>query len=772
MDWDCEVEGLFQDLEEGEVSPRPAPLEAPGLLETLGLEMQREDAFRVLLVDYACELSRFFMASRTSSGRAVRESATRIVEILSVLEDMPGGHGELALLHQGRGIEGEGTASERYDYALSLGSLGLDLPEIKKAVERMGETMVHVAMDFRSALKILSACGVNTVTLAVRAENEEAHKQRERALFAVSAFFCATAPVQGAASPDAAKKARAALVHDERRAPDPNLTALAAVNRLKPQTVQGMVAKVSGLMRQAEPGSPLFAIPSVYRGIFAFRKLRDALVRPAIEINEVRWSALGAGEMASRDQEELTAFVAREYGKGTRDCCRALDTLSAADYRAVGSYHVLDRLDLASGLLAAVEKTRTNGQTVSARPNGFVENTRKQILRQLESRLKRLQDPVLDNIGTNAGSLEIQDPRAGADRREAHPAVLEMVDFLKKRRATRAKFSGGIGGTPPLSGEDFANLARDFGISPEEARKLALLLNACFAPDGGFLRPAFDKHSKAFHRLSAPAFHLLWEQLARHGSSRSRLDLLAALRTLAVSMESPGPAMDVLLDFLLDTPDGVRFPDRNALLLLSVFLHGQSGAPGKDTLLTPSGILTGDTPRDPAPAVRLALVLDRSRQALYQKTAAIHSLVRESLAGNTRAGGKPLRFLLLLEWELYTLLALAGGAPARIVLGGALAEYANPGSPLYTAPLSRRALGLLFPVFLVLVLGIARTGGYDDYLRLLEIPKNAGGFAALNPTPEHLAQVKKAMAWVERSTKTLERAAKPPEDDAPGGLWG
>ncbi|MFP4476884.1 MAG: hypothetical protein ACLFOY_15095 [Desulfatibacillaceae bacterium] len=772
MDWDREVEGLFEDLGEAEAFEEPGAAYAPGLVESLGMEQQRQDAWRVLLVDFACQMSRYIMSSRACSAGSVNSDITRLLEILTVLEDLPDGGGNLLIYHQGRGLAEEGTASQRYDYMVSLGPYCLDIPDAKAAVRRMGDSMLHVVVDFRNALKTLSSCQVNTVYMAARATDEEAARRTELALTAMSDYFCAMRPLANVTPADAVDRARERLVTDQKRVPDPNLTALAAVNDLQPRTVQNMVAKVHGLMRTAKPGSPLFAIPSVYQGIFAFKKLRDALVRPPVEINEVRWPAAAEAAAMRGDQAELLRLVASEFGNCSQESCRIVDTLCATDYRSMNAYHVLDRLELATDLLLAIEKTGMNGGSLSARTGRSLESAAKQVLGRLENRLKGVMDPVLDDISVNGDMLAARVAKSGTERRHAHDGIRDMVDFLKRRKNTREKLAAGFVGVSRLEQRDYEDIARDYRVPTEEAGKLVGLMADCFDARGRFTRKRFEAGVPRFARHPHIVFSLMWRQLAAHPEKQSRLDMLNCLRILARNTRVGTETMDLMVDEFLDDAKVTRYQDRNALLLSSLFLYGPTREMHQDITLTSPDVLRGTGGTVPGMTEALRGKLERSRERLFTKAGLIHSMVRDSLEHGREHGGLSVRFLLLLEWELYALLGLAGGETARLVVSGALAEYGNPVAEIYTSPDSDRAMGWLFPVLMILVRAIGRVGNYDDLTRLFEMRNKAADFVALKNTTRHKEQVRKLIEWTDASIRILEKTAKPPEDDLlDDNLW-
>ena len=129
---DNEAEQLFRDLGGVDTGGRISPVKtAQGLAEALHDEEKRRDAWRLLLVDYAHELTTFIEVARSGSEAKTHGSINRIMENFRKLSTMPE-HGERILLrYQGRVIPGAGVASERYDYVMKYGSLFLDIPQIR-----------------------------------------------------------------------------------------------------------------------------------------------------------------------------------------------------------------------------------------------------------------------------------------------------------------------------------------------------------------------------------------------------------------------------------------------------------------------------------------------------------------------------------------------------------------------------------------------------------------------------------------------------------------
>jgi hypothetical protein len=86
------------------------------------------------------------------------------------------------------------------------------------------------------------------------------------------------------------------LINDETSMPDPNLTLLAAYNKVPSQAIQDIVPNVSKRMEKADANSPLAKCTSVFDAIFHFEKLRNQLKRPPLEINNAKWLLVAEDE--------------------------------------------------------------------------------------------------------------------------------------------------------------------------------------------------------------------------------------------------------------------------------------------------------------------------------------------------------------------------------------------------------------------------------------------------------------------------------------------
>lgn len=75
---------------------------------------------------------------------------------------------------------------------------------------------------------------------------------------------------------------------------------LADLNRLQKESVQEIVTKIDEMMRRPDVHPVLSRYATVYDAIFAFKQFKDTLIKPMVEVNNIRWL------MVKKDRESFS----------------------------------------------------------------------------------------------------------------------------------------------------------------------------------------------------------------------------------------------------------------------------------------------------------------------------------------------------------------------------------------------------------------------------------------------------------------------------------
>ncbi|MFP4475960.1 MAG: hypothetical protein ACLFOY_10420 [Desulfatibacillaceae bacterium] len=760
LDLDKEVEDLFADLGEADAFDEPLEPYSPGLSETLLGEEQRVDALRVLLVDFVYEIARFVSASRRGVAEDVKLATGRLMEVLTVVDELPDHDNQILLRHQGRGLEGEGTISEQYDYVLTLGNIRLDLTEVKAAIKRLEYHGYHTAMDFRNALKTISAAGVNTLRVYTGVQLEEERTRLEKAFTILSDYLRASAARQRPAIGDP-RWGSVPVIHDDRHEPDINLTLLAAVNNLKPGTAQGLMNKIAGLMNKADPKEPLAQFPSIYNAAFAFKKMRELLRKSPIEVNNPRWLVAAQERTANfRLQSMLARFVSDEFGQWSQEPTKIMDCIYANDYGYVSAYHLADRLELATELLSRIE-SRVERARGSERPKvkKFQRIAVKNVLENLGLRLERVQGDVFQDLDISEDSIKARISRQSSVKRFVDKRILDMVVFQRQRSITKKKVKAMLRHDIEFGREDYANIARDFSITQKEAKNLVDLIRGCHDTEGHFIRKAFEENIPEFAKHGGKVFEFLWHYLKENGNRQDRVALLNALQLFIDQMGKHQDAVQVLLEDFLHDPETVQFSDRNALMLINTLVRKFNKELHRDIHMTPAEVLKVKEGLDEEAAVYTREFIAREKERFSRKVMTVHKRLKESLNAPDDSETMPVRYLFTLEWETYILLSLVGGMEGLVIAISALREYCNPESEVYKLRRSQNALVWLLPIIQVLIRGLARLGDANDVTMLHSLKSREAAFKELRKDPQYWEQVQRVMRLADETIDILSARA-------------
>ena len=151
-----------------------------------------------------------------------------------------------------------------------------------------------------------------------------------------------------------------------------------------------------------------------------------------------------------------------------------------------------------------------------------------------------------------------------------------------------------------------------------------------------------------------------------HPARGDRLPFLNSLQTLIKEMNNPIQAIKVLLtDFVLD-PAGVKYPDRNAIMLVNQFLRTYNKEISMDIEITPEEVLLVNEGLNTNAVNYARCKVDGDQKAFDKKFKTIRKSLLESLNTNSSDSNPlPIRFLLALEREIHIFLSLVGGSLLR-----------------------------------------------------------------------------------------------------------
>ncbi|MFP4474196.1 MAG: hypothetical protein ACLFOY_01465 [Desulfatibacillaceae bacterium] len=742
---DDAAEELFRELGGTDGRTTGGGFDTSGLAETLHEQDRKIDPWRLLLVQFSCDIATFIEAWRKGNLREAEESVKKLDVAIGKLNKMPDHDGRVLIRHQGRGIPGEGRAAMDYDYSVMFGPIYVDIPVIRAMAARIGYSASEYPGEFTRALDSLAEANICSIFLRVQEQTREYHAQMGKAFTALGPFIRLLSSEATMAKYGGRDGKKLPVVYDEFEQPDPNLTLMASVNKQKRSDVQALVGKLNAMRNKPELKQNMESFPTAFDSIFAFKKLREQLNRPLIEVNNVRWLvAYTDKDSLNREQAAMTRFALRVFGKDDLRLARLLDTLYAMDFKFESAYQIADRLGLATQLMKVIE-----GKAGPEHP------LLKHLLNKIAARLDRVPDDVLENLTVSGNEAKARIGAEDTIRKDLSPRLIELLEFYRQRAVTRNKVKSMLRQRGQFTDDDYRVMARDFGIAEQEARDLVDLLKNCFDPAGHFLRRSFEKKIPEFCKHEDKVFEFLWHFLKEHMHSHERIGFLNSLKVMIDRMKQTQRGLEVLLQDFSHDPERVTFSDRNALMLCNALLRSFNKELHQDIEMTPEEVLKVRAGLDQEAVAFARDLMDGQKEKYYIKFRTIHRELKRSLGG----GGSdtmPVRYVMTLEREAYMLFALVGGVTGRAILRSGLNEYGDPEADIYHHSGSGEQLNWLVQILQVLIRAIGRVGEKEDIQTLREIRPREMRFFNLAKDQRHVDQVRRMYRWMDASEEELK----------------
>ncbi len=709
---------------------------------------KESDALRLDMMETAHFISAWFLDDRFSEGiRNRKDSFGDILRLLEKLAATPGHDGRFMIRYRGYPT---GTAvSAEHDYVIDFGKFTADAAAAAVLKSRMGTDKSHLPARLGKAFQTLSEHGISNLCVKLPQNGEGFSPQQSEhlrdCLNIVSRFRRALQTGSPIVFDKKGQKTLLPIICDEKGAGDVNLTLLAWMNNIKPVTMQMLVRKSASWMKAAEESKKANPYISAYEAILHAGNLKDRLILPPVEVNNLKWLCLDDRQILIRpEQAQVSRAAADLFKSAPQNAVQLLQTVYGNDYKEISAGHLGKRLQTATDFLTGVENQ-------TGQPE--VEN---EVLRGLSERFEELRDEVFDDIIIQKNMLKIRsaahsEPVAVGNINEK---LREILTFHKGRSIANRKVKNIAGKGIDFDVQDYEVLARDFGVSATDAKFLVTLLKTCFSKEGRFIRSVFESHIPAFARYEKKIFRFLWHYLKETPLRNDRVAFLNSLQLLIARMRQPGIALKMLLTDVLDKADTVSFSDRNALMLANLLIREYYREMNSDIEMTPEEVLQAKNGLNPE-AVKAAAETVASRQGdIFRK---IRSINRELVkaAAEDAQGGMSIRFLFALERELHIFLILVGGETACRVLRNAAVRYGDPEADLYLSMKIRERMESVMQHLTVVIRGMDRIGEKQDLRMLRQIRQEEARFLTIPMDARCIGKVRRLMQWVETAEKSI-----------------
>jgi len=679
--------------------------------------------WRIQFVEFSFHLANLLLNTRGSGVLPEHKKEVNAVLDQSLkLSKIPDQEGKIVIRFRGRGIPGESGESEKFDYVFRYGNMEIDMPLIKSVAKRGGVATSHLPWRLLKSFEGLATLDINSLFIDIGTSQKDELENLHRSLEIIGNYFYLTESIgiEGAASKTSSGLPE--IIYNEKSIPDPNLTLLAAFNRVKPKAVQDLVLNLDQQMQQAAPDSPLKKCASVYDAVFHFKKLREQLRRPPVEINNIKW-LMASEEQEVVDKQDVPVtqeIMNRLVSVPQKNVGQILASIYGSELLGFSSTEVLNWLEQIAELLSTIQEEKGQDGQVA-----------QEILQFIKKSLDPGENEILNNLTIEGDEVYTEIENGKKVRLRLSRQILDVIDYYKKRSNARGKMRAMLKQKTSFSDDDLESIAADFQISKENTKEVLALLQGCFDKSGRFQRKEFEKNIPEFLKYEKNIFEFLWHHLSEIDNRNDRVSYLNTLQLLISEMRNPGDAIMVLLADFIKPPLQVTFFDRNALILSIILLRKYNQELRNEIEITPEEVLMVKEGLDKDRVAAAAEQVKRYQENFYQKIRLIHEKLEEAL--NPRAiytTPMPIRYLVTLEREVYIFMSLIGGTAAHNIVRDAAEEYGNPMARIYRLENSSENVPAIMQLFKVIIRALDRFSDVNDLPMLQEIKSQDRKFEA------------------------------------------
>jgi len=728
------------------------------ILESLYDSQGRNDALITLLVELCHLLSACLRRGHDaddsdSEADSVEETIDvplqidPYVQLAKTLEKLNkrSGHDGTLLIRACRLSSSSGNGT-RPDYQVFFSDIVMDRETVAMMIRRVGDHMSYLNALLSRAFATFENQKVLTLHLKLPGASPEAFDRLRLSLSIIAKYRMALNQAEDIQIISDGNIAKLPVMKDEKGLPDPNLTMLAGLNNIQTEAMKTLVKEVRNWIKESDTSTGAHRYAGIYDAIAGVKNLREKLILPPIELNNIRWLLIdrAVGKLP-KAKAQIARLVDEEFENTSADQALYLESLYGRDYNRVSARELGFRLKRISEMIESIGERPKKGMIMD------------EILTNIQWRMEKIPDDVIRELHLANGSLSVQNGNEAFDIGRIHELVARLIDFYAGRLDTRDKMRRIGRKENHFDSRDYEILSRDFDISPVDVREILQLLERCFDSQGRFSKIGFEDCVGKFSRYEAKVFEILWHFLKQPMQRDDRIAFLNALQLLFVKMETPEKALKVLLGDFLEEPDAVRISDRNALLLANLLLRRYNKELDIDIEITPEEVFLVKEGLNREAATAGLMLIDAERDALFEKIRTIHRKIVISLDSGYESPDKiGLKYLLSLEREIHVFVALLGGDVARSILRSAINEYGNPDAEIYRLAEDISTIEAFLQHLKILIRGLGRSGEANDEWVIDKVIDRQAEFLSFSKENRHEVVVKRVMDWVERSKEEIK----------------
>ncbi|MBW1741194.1 MAG: hypothetical protein JRJ42_08695 [Deltaproteobacteria bacterium] len=740
---DKEAEELFQRL--GGIEKREALSIIGEIARAYQEEQVQADPWRILLIELVCEICACFLHHEFFKGNLTKEDyIERIVEKVKKLSEMPNHDGQIFIRY--RGLHSSDIHPIELDYLISFGGLIINLESALALAKRHQTTHPHLHKHLIEAWSAFQTNSISTIFIRI------AHGQEEIELIGpcievLSQYYPAVYEGDPIVVTSKGEAVQVPLVYNEDDKPDPNLTMVAGLNRLGKTSMQALVQKINNLIKKENIYIPVDDITNVYNAIFSTEKLKARLVKPPIEVNNVKWLMLASDqEILHKEKMDLINAVFEKFGGPSQEAVKIINIVYEADFDAFSPFDIGVSLQKITGVLEGIE-AGNKGKAIED-----------ELLSNVEDRLDPVRDELLDSLIIKGDIIEASSPGEEPFSAKVHDKIIDLVKFFKGRSQTRKKLIAIMTASVTFDDHDYDIIARMFNVSPKEARHLVQIIKACFNEKGCFLRKSFENKIAEFAKYGENIFFFLWFYLKEMTRKSDRISFLNALQFLIARLDHPEEGIKKLLEDFSSSPTQVLPSDRNAMVLANILVRKENREIDTEIEITPEEVLLVEDNINPEAIKAATEIIAQRQDGFIRKVETIHTATREWIDGaSAKDESLSVKYLLSLEREIYIFLSILNPPITCHVLRSAVRAYGDPRSQIYHLKNSQENLNSLITLLRIVVRALQRVGTPEDLQHLRQIKQKHPEFIALRDDPDYLDMVTRVIHYCDKAFQAIEK---------------
>jgi len=743
---DKEAEELFEKL--GGIEKREALSIIGEIARAYQHEQAMADPWRISLIELVYEICTCFLDYKFFKGKPkTRDHVETIVAKVRKLSEMPHNDGQALLKY--RGLHSSEINPIGLDYVITFGDLIINLESVPALAKRHQSTQAHLHEQLIEALSVFRANNITTLFLRVPGTGGDDLELLGPCIQVLSQYYQAVYDGSPIVIGEHGIEFEVPLVHDQDGKPDPNLTLVAGLNRLDEASMQDIVRKVDRLIKKESIHIPIYDITNAYNAVFSADELKGELIKPPIEINNVKWLMLASDqEILHKEKMDLVNTVFEKFGGASQEAIQIINTIYEGNFQTFSPYDILGSLTKITTVLEIIE-TGNKGPGVE-----------RELLGNVQDRLDPVKDEILNSLTVKGDLLEAGGPGEEPVSAKIHGKIIDLVMFFKGRSKTRKKLIAIMTASVTFDDEDYDIIAKMFRISPKEARHLVEAIIACFDEKGGFLRKSFEDRIAEFAKYGENIFFFLWFYLKEMSRRSDRVSFLNALQFLIARLDHPEEALKKLLEDFASTPTQVLPSDRDAIVLATILVRKANWEIGTEIEITPEEVLQLEHNINPD-AVKAAVETIQNREDDFiRKIETIHSNTMEWLEwAATEDEESFLKYLLSLEREMYIFLSILNPPIARPVLKASILAYGQPTSRVYGLKKSVENLNSFMMLLRIVIRALQRVGNKEDLPDLKRIQSQREKFVKLKDDPHYHDTVTRIVGFSDKAIQAIEERA-------------